>query len=107
MNVSCRAALNARLSIVEVPMTYEERVGRSKLRVIRDGLRDAGGPRDVVSQITPPSARPCYIAGARTWRARNFDTLAKQGGQGAERQTLSGDFEKGQLPVGFVWAIIR
>jgi len=37
--MSCRAALDARLSIVEVPMTYEERVGRSKLRVIRDGLR--------------------------------------------------------------------
>jgi glycosyltransferase involved in cell wall biosynthesis len=37
--MSCRAVLDARLSIVEVPMTYEERVGRSKLSVVRDGVR--------------------------------------------------------------------
>jgi glycosyltransferase involved in cell wall biosynthesis len=37
--MSCRAVLDARLSIVEVPMTYEERVGRSKLSVVRDGMR--------------------------------------------------------------------
>lgn len=37
--MSCRAALDARLKMIEVPMTYEERVGRSKLSVIRDGWR--------------------------------------------------------------------
>jgi len=37
--MSCRAALDARLSMVEIPMAYEERVGRSKLSVVRDGLR--------------------------------------------------------------------
>jgi len=37
--MSCRAALDARLSMVEIPMSYEEREGRSKLSVVRDGLR--------------------------------------------------------------------
>ena len=37
--MSCRAALDPALKIVEVPMPYSERVGRSKLSVIRDGLR--------------------------------------------------------------------
>ena len=37
--MSCRASLDARLSAVEVPMEYEERVGRSKLNVVKDGLR--------------------------------------------------------------------
>ena len=37
--MSCRAALDARISMVEVPMTYEERTGASKLSVVQDGLR--------------------------------------------------------------------
>ncbi len=37
--MSCRAALDPALKIVEVPMPYRERVGRSKLSVVRDGLR--------------------------------------------------------------------
>jgi glycosyltransferase involved in cell wall biosynthesis len=37
--MSCRAVLDARLLIVEVGMSYEERVGRSKLSVVRDGVR--------------------------------------------------------------------
>jgi glycosyltransferase involved in cell wall biosynthesis len=37
--MSCRAALDPRLSLAEVPMTYAEREGRSKLGVVRDGLR--------------------------------------------------------------------
>ena len=37
--MSCRAALDPRLSLVEVPMTYAEREGRSKLGVVRDGIR--------------------------------------------------------------------
>ena len=37
--MSCRAALDPRLSLAEVPMTYAEREGRSKLGVIRDGIR--------------------------------------------------------------------
>ncbi len=37
--MSCRAALDPRLELAEVPMTYAEREGRSKLGVVRDGLR--------------------------------------------------------------------
>ena len=37
--MSCRAVLDARLSIVEVFMPYKERTGRSKLNVVIDGLR--------------------------------------------------------------------
>lgn len=37
--MSCRAALDPRLTLAEVPMTYAEREGRSKLGVIRDGCR--------------------------------------------------------------------
>ena len=37
--MSCRAVLDQNLTIAEVPMKYEERVGRSKLGVVRDGVR--------------------------------------------------------------------
>ncbi|PIE24585.1 MAG: hypothetical protein CSA62_01790 [Planctomycetota bacterium] len=37
--MSCRAALDPRLTLAEVPMTYAEREGESKLGVVRDGLR--------------------------------------------------------------------
>jgi hypothetical protein len=37
--MSCRAIFDPRLKIVEVPMPYRERTGRSKLRVIKDGVR--------------------------------------------------------------------
>jgi len=37
--MSCRAVLDHNLTIAEVPMTYEERVGRSKLGVVQDGVR--------------------------------------------------------------------
>lgn len=37
--MSCRAALDPRLRITEVPMSYAERQGTSKLSVIRDGVR--------------------------------------------------------------------
>ena len=36
--MSARAILDGELKIVEVPIRYGERVGRSKLRVLRDGL---------------------------------------------------------------------
>jgi len=39
--MTCRAVLDLHLSIVEVPMTYKERVGRSKLNAFVDGLRFA------------------------------------------------------------------
>lgn len=39
--MSCRAALDEDLTMVEVPMTYAERVGESKLSAFRDGLRFA------------------------------------------------------------------
>jgi glycosyltransferase involved in cell wall biosynthesis len=37
--MTCRALTQKDLSIVEVPIAYHERVGHSKLRVFRDGLR--------------------------------------------------------------------
>jgi glycosyltransferase involved in cell wall biosynthesis len=37
--MTARASLNERLKIVEIDMPYHERVGQSKLRVLRDGLR--------------------------------------------------------------------
>lgn len=37
--MSCRAALDPRLRLAEVEMSYAEREGRSKLSVLRDGLR--------------------------------------------------------------------
>ena len=37
--MSCRAALDPRLRLAEIPMGYEEREGRSKLGVVRDGIR--------------------------------------------------------------------
>jgi len=37
--MSCRAILDPALRIEEVPMVYRERVGRSKLSVVKDGLR--------------------------------------------------------------------
>jgi glycosyltransferase involved in cell wall biosynthesis len=37
--MSARALLDPRLPILEIPMSYEERVGESKLNVFRDGLR--------------------------------------------------------------------
>jgi glycosyltransferase involved in cell wall biosynthesis len=37
--MTCMALLDSRLRITEVPMPYKERVGESKLRVIKDGFR--------------------------------------------------------------------
>ncbi len=37
-SMSARAMLN-NLRVVEIPMTYDERVGQSKLNVVRDGIR--------------------------------------------------------------------
>ncbi|HKU41374.1 MAG TPA: glycosyltransferase family 2 protein [Polyangiales bacterium] len=40
--MSARALLEGRLKLVEAPMPYAERTGRSKLRVLRDGLNFLG-----------------------------------------------------------------
>lgn len=37
--MSCRALLDPQLVIVEKPMAYKQRVGQSKLGIVRDGLR--------------------------------------------------------------------
>ncbi len=37
--MSARVLMDERLSIIERPMSYEERVGESKLHVVRDGVR--------------------------------------------------------------------
>jgi glycosyltransferase involved in cell wall biosynthesis len=38
-SMSARALMDGRMKIVEIPMSYEERVGESKLHVLRDGVR--------------------------------------------------------------------
>ena len=38
-SMSCRAVMDENIKILEIPMRYEERVGESKLGVIRDGIR--------------------------------------------------------------------
>lgn len=40
--ISARVLMDDRLRIVECPMPYEERIGRSKLSVVRDGIRFLG-----------------------------------------------------------------
>ncbi len=37
--MSARALMDDRMKIVEIPMDYQERVGESKLHVVRDGIR--------------------------------------------------------------------
>lgn len=45
-SMSARALMDRELQLREIPMKYEERIGRSKLKVVRDGLRFA---REIVS----------------------------------------------------------
>ncbi|UCG32412.1 MAG: glycosyltransferase family 2 protein [Phycisphaerales bacterium] len=46
--MSAQALLDDRISIIELPMKYEERVGRSKLSVVKDGLRFFGAIMEAV-----------------------------------------------------------
>lgn len=57
--MSVRALLDQRLRIGEAPMPYEERVGESKLSVVRDGLRFLG-----VIVDTAITYRPLLFFGA-------------------------------------------
>lgn len=57
--MSVRALLDPRLRIGEIPMPYEERVGRSKLSVVRDGFRFLG----IILQ-TALAYRPLLFFGA-------------------------------------------
>jgi len=45
--MTCRAVLDSGLKITEIPMHYEERIGRSKLGVVKDGLRFLGSILDI------------------------------------------------------------
>jgi glycosyltransferase involved in cell wall biosynthesis len=65
--MSARAVMSGQ-RIVEVPMAYAERIGESKLRVIRDGVRFLFAIRDAVllfqpSRIFGLAATFCVIAG--------------------------------------------
>jgi glycosyltransferase involved in cell wall biosynthesis len=65
--MSARAVMSDQ-RIVEVPMTYRERVGQSKLRVIRDGFRFLFAIRDAVLLYEPSrafglAAALCVVAG--------------------------------------------
>jgi glycosyltransferase involved in cell wall biosynthesis len=37
--MSCKAVMNKEVKIIEIPMPYKERVGASKLRICKDGIR--------------------------------------------------------------------
>ena len=37
--MSCKALLNKKLKLIEIPMKYKEREGRSKLNVVKDGIK--------------------------------------------------------------------
>ncbi|MEW6731293.1 MAG: glycosyltransferase family 2 protein [Acidobacteriota bacterium] len=60
--MSCKAVLDPDLKIVEIPMPYEEREGRSKLSVVRDGLRFL----NVILDISL-SYRPRKLIGLLGW----------------------------------------
>jgi glycosyltransferase involved in cell wall biosynthesis len=51
--MSCRAALDEKLSMVEVGMTYAERTGESKLSAVKDGLRFARVIFDIALTYRP------------------------------------------------------
>ena len=51
--MSCRAVLDRGLKIVEAPMSYAERTGKSKLSVFRDGLRFAAVIFDIALTYRP------------------------------------------------------
>ncbi len=51
--MSVRAVLDTRLRIGELPMPYEERVGRSKLSVVKDGFRFLGVILDTAVTYRP------------------------------------------------------
>jgi len=58
--MSARVLLEGKLSLVEIPMAYAERVGHSKLSVLRDGVRFL---RSIVQAVvTYRPARPLLIA---------------------------------------------
>jgi len=60
--MSARILLEGRLALVEVPMPYAERVGRSKLSVLRDGWRFLRSIVQAAMSFRP--ARPLLLAAA-------------------------------------------
>jgi Glycosyl transferase family 2 len=60
--MSARALLEGKLRLVELPMPYAERVGRSKLHVLRDGMRFL--TCIVQAAIAYRPARPLLLAAA-------------------------------------------
>jgi hypothetical protein len=65
--MSARAVMSGQ-RIVEIPMAYAERVGESKLHVLRDGLRFLFAIRDAVllyhpSRVFALTAAACVLAG--------------------------------------------
>jgi hypothetical protein len=62
--MSARVLLEAKLRLVEVPMPYAERTGRSKLSVLRDGVRFLRSILQAVATYRP--ARPLLLVAAAT-----------------------------------------
>ena len=60
--MTVRALLDPELNMGEVPMPYEERVGRSKLRVIQDGFRFLAAIIDTAATYRPQFFFGCVAA---------------------------------------------
>jgi len=68
--MSVRAALDTRLKMGEIFMPYKERVGRSKLSVVRDGLRFLGVILDTAVTFRPLmffGSAAALLAAAAAW----------------------------------------
>ena len=92
--MSCRAALDPRLSLAEVAMSYAERCGQSKLAVISDGYRFLR----VILEIAI-TYRPLLIFGA-------FGALALLCGLAYALGPILTFWETGTLPIDRVYRVI-
>lgn len=91
--MSCRAALDEDLKMVEVPMPYAERTGESKLSALKDGLRFAR----VIFEIAI-TYRPFRIFGSF-----GLLLMVVMGLFGAE--LIAGYFKTGQVHDGMIFRV--
>jgi glycosyltransferase involved in cell wall biosynthesis len=92
--MTCRALTQKGLTIREVPIPYHERVGRSKLRVFRDGLRFLL----IIAEITLSYCPLKFFGGAATL----LSTLACIYGLGP----LVAFLTQGEVPDRFIYRLI-
>ena len=87
--MSARILMEGKLRLVEVPMPYAERVGRSKLSVLRDGVRFL--TCIVQAAVTYRPARPLLlVAGALSRSARCCSARGRRSSTLRHRGSRSG-----------------